>query len=95
MIDKAWKKVSLTTLYNCYRECGFHMQRENARLSPKWRESANFIPPDSGRALLPNCGELTFQDFVHVDDEIGVYDSLSEAELLGATCQDEDEEDNE
>lgn len=51
-----------------------------------------FTSTDPGWGLLPNCGELTFEDFVQVDHDISVHGVLTDAELLDL---DNNEEENE
>lgn len=90
IIDKAWKNVNPTTLYNCFRKCGFVKRRENVEQPSEPPKDTNSIPPDSVWALLPNSGELTFQEYVQVDDDIDVHGALTDVELLA--CENEDEE---
>lgn len=91
MIDKAWRNVNPTTIYNCFRKCGFK-QTENVEQSS---EPPKITNSDSGWGLLPNYGELTFEDYAHVDDDISVHGALTDAELLNLAPLDEDEEENE
>ncbi|UYV73153.1 hypothetical protein LAZ67_10001978 [Cordylochernes scorpioides] len=90
MIDKAWKNINPTTIYNCFRKCGFkHTESvEQSSEPPKMTNS------DSGWGGLPNYGELTFEDYSHVDDDVSVHGA--DAEILNLDhLDDEDEEEDE
>ncbi|CAH2096716.1 unnamed protein product [Euphydryas editha] len=91
MIDKAWKNVNPTFIYNCFIKCGFK-QVGNVEQSS---EPPKIINSDSRWGLLPNCGEITFDDYAHVDDDISVHGVLTDAELMNMVSLDEDEEENE
>ena len=91
MIDKAWKNVNPITINNCYRKCGFKQtENEEQSLEPPKPTNSN-----SGWELLPNSGELAFEDYAVVDDGLSVHGSLTDAELLNLAPLDEDEEENE
>lgn len=88
MIDKAWKNVNPTTIYNCFGKCGFKKTGnvEQSSEPPKITNSG------SEWGLLPDCRELTFEDYTHVDDDISVYGILTDTELMSMVSLDEDDE---
>lgn len=83
-------KMSAIPLYKCFKKCGFVLQTEKAEQPSELGELTNSIQPDSGWGLLPDCGGLTFEDFIDVDN-ISVHGAHNDAELLAS----QDEEDKE
>ena len=63
------------TVNNCFRKCGFTQTENEAQAS----EPPKVTSTDPGWLLLPNCGELTFEDFVQVNDAISVHGVLTDA----------------
>lgn len=92
MIDKAWKNVNHTTIYNCFRKCGFKQTGNVEQSSEPRRNSEPSTNSGSEWELLPDCSELTFEDFTHVDDDISVYGILTDTELMSMVSLDEDDE---
>lgn len=91
MIHKPWKNVSHITLHNCFRKSGFKQTENDGPISQPPNHTNSIL----GWELLPDCGPLTFQEYVQVDDDIGVHGVLTDAELLDLPSQDDDGEENE
>lgn len=78
MIDKAWKNVNSTTIYNYFRKCEFIQTKNVAQSLKLWKITNS----DSGWKLLPNYRKLTFEDYAHVNDDLSIYNVLNYTELL-------------
>lgn len=89
VIDKAWRNVSSATIYNCFRRCGFGVIGKESQ--PTGSEVLVKVPP-SGWENLPDNSKSTFEDFVHVDDDIAVYGALTDDQLMGFPDDENDDD---
>lgn len=87
-VDKAWKKVAPSTILKCFKKSGFTIEiqeTENDQLNIK------LIQWNS----LPTQENVSFTDYVNVDEDVAVWEVLSDAEILENTLSiDEDNEDD-
>ncbi|XP_025419459.1 tigger transposable element-derived protein 6-like [Sipha flava] len=87
-IDKAWKKVVPSTILKCFKKSGFTkkiQETENDQLnieSIQWNS-------------LPTQENVSFTDYVNIDEDVAVWGVFSDAEILENTLSiDEDNEDD-
>ncbi|UYV82098.1 hypothetical protein LAZ67_21000825 [Cordylochernes scorpioides] len=67
---------------------------------PKAKRRTVIVPPkmtnsDSGWERLPNSGELAFEDYSHVDDNISVHGALTDDDIFNLAHLDEEEDEEE
>lgn len=96
MISRAWEMVKPETISNCFRKCGFVAQPLAATPAPDAGDVTDsaFEPdltlseePDIQRAL----GDLSFGDFVEVDNNVEVCGPLTDDDILRkVSCSAED-----
>ena len=64
MLEKSWSEVSVTTIENCFRKCGFSLgsivDETNKSLAIDWHEITNNL----------DIHDLQFEDFVTADDNV-------------------------
>ncbi|KAL3273865.1 hypothetical protein HHI36_015291 [Cryptolaemus montrouzieri] len=77
MTDKAWRSVSVTTISNCFKSCGFSMSQEEASEEP--------LEPDMSLEAdwnkLQNT-EVQFEDYVTCDEGLATTGTLTDAEII-------------
>ncbi|GFU40220.1 tigger transposable element-derived protein 6 [Trichonephila clavipes] len=90
MIEKAWRAVTLLTIYNCFKKSGF----PSPNLVDMDNTLTEFKAKPSLWKALPEQ-DLTFDDYMLVDTDIVVWETLSDAEIVALddknTESDEDE----
>lgn len=87
-VDKAWKTVTPSTVFNCFKKSGFNSNLPETQTS---EESIALI-----RESIPlhqALQNVTFEEYVSVDENIAVCGALSDSEIIG-TKEDEDDEDD-
>lgn len=87
MTDKAWRSVSVTTISNCFKSCGFSMSQEEASEEP--------LEPDMSLEAdwnkLQNT-EVQFEDYVTCDEGLATTGTLTDAEIIDIVKQDINED---
>lgn len=78
--DKAWQNVSQTTIQNCFRACGFVKEGLHTCANYEHNFSIDVDTLDWDR--LPQSEEITFDDFVHFDDDLAVTGILTDEDIL-------------
>ncbi|KAL3274498.1 hypothetical protein HHI36_015880 [Cryptolaemus montrouzieri] len=85
--DKAWRSVSVTTISNCFKSCGFSMSQEEASEEP--------LEPDMSLEAdwnkLQNT-EVQFEDYVTCDEGLATTGTLTDAEIIDIVNQDINED---
>ncbi|KAL3270300.1 hypothetical protein HHI36_009351, partial [Cryptolaemus montrouzieri] len=66
MTDKAWKSVSVTTISNCFKSCGFSMSQEEALEEPL-EPDMNYVTCDEGLATTGTLTDAEIIDIVNQD----------------------------
>ncbi|KAL3275709.1 hypothetical protein HHI36_020458 [Cryptolaemus montrouzieri] len=79
MTDKAWRSVSVTTISNCFKSCGFSMSQEEASEEPL--EPDMSLEADWNKLQNP---EVQFEDYVTCDATTG---TLTDAEIIDIVNQ--------
>lgn len=77
-VNKSWKKVALSTILNCFKKSGFTIniqETENNQL--------NFKPIQWNS--LPTQENVSFTDYVNVNEDFAVWGELYDAEILENT----------
>jgi len=95
MADKAWRNVAPSTISNCFRSSGFVNATQDTPINdpivfapdptPLWEKIS------SGSEELP----ISFDEFVHFDDEVATMGSLSDTEIVNNVISEEPEEEEE
>ncbi|KAG8301296.1 hypothetical protein J6590_056766 [Homalodisca vitripennis] len=85
IVEKAWKSVSQTTIFNCFRKSGFCVNTPD--------EELQVMQPTPWESH-PLIGDVPFEDFVHVDDEVAVWGTLTDADILAAKDEEQPDVDN-
>ncbi|XP_046684859.1 tigger transposable element-derived protein 6-like [Homalodisca vitripennis] len=85
IIEKAWKSVSQTTIFNCFRKSGFCVNTPD--------EELQVVQPTPWESH-PVIGDVPFEDFVQVDDEVVVWGTLTDADILAAKDEEQPDVDN-
>ncbi|KAL3272208.1 hypothetical protein HHI36_022691, partial [Cryptolaemus montrouzieri] len=87
MTDKAWRRVSVTTISNYFKSCGFSMSQEEASEEP--------LEPDMSLEAdwnkLQNT-EVQFEDYVACDEGLATTGTLTDAEIIDIVNQDINED---
>ncbi|KAL3287507.1 hypothetical protein HHI36_001977 [Cryptolaemus montrouzieri] len=87
MTDKAWRSVSVTTISNCFKSCGFSMSQEEASEEP--------LEPDMSLEAdwnkLQNT-EVQFEDYVTCDEGLATTGTQTDAEIIDIVNQDINED---
>lgn len=85
--DKAWKNISQSTIQNCFRACGFD---KGPYLSVS--EEPCIQPNVAEWNRLPQDGEnpISFDDYVHFDDDVAVAGIQTDEEILGLAQEDDE-----
>lgn len=91
LIDKAWRAVTPLTILNCFKKSGFFKEDQ---------ENLPILMDDEEPAIEPliDISDVSFLDFVQVDEDVAVSGTLTDGEILSATdtnekSNDEDEDD--
>lgn len=87
--DRAWNNVSCSTIRNCFATCGFY---ENIQVQSNICDAIIPTTDEWNRA----CGDsenVSFDDFIHLDDDVAVIGMLTEDEIINNNIQ-SDESDN-
>lgn len=81
LIDKAWRAVTPLTILNCFKKSGFLTE-------------VPILVDDEDPAIEPldDIGDVSFADFVQVDEDVAVSGSLTDNEILSATDPNENDE---
>lgn len=88
---KAWNNVTAQTIRNCFRKCGFVKTIDNEE-----EESSTTLEVDSQYHRLSTVlvDQLTFEDYVTIDDDLAVCGSLTDDEILATFIDEEGDLDN-
>lgn len=92
MVDKAWRNITSSTIFNCFRTCGF--VKDN--LDNPIDEASSFVPDPSLLWAKIDATELpaTFDEYVHFDNDLSTMSSFTDAEIINAVIGEmEDDED--
>lgn len=77
---KAWTNISPQTIRNCFRACGFD-NVESEDLTGTEIDDTAFHK--GWHFLLSHQGiSIEFEEFLHIDDDVAVYGTLSDAEII-------------
>jgi len=91
LADKSWRNVSQQTIINCFKICGFSLQKENfeEQSGPVINHS---VKTEWSQVLSHyNIQSITFEDFVECDDDVLVTELLTDTEIIETITQtDED-----
>ncbi|KAL3267392.1 hypothetical protein HHI36_011521, partial [Cryptolaemus montrouzieri] len=66
MTEKAWRSVSVTTISNCFKSCGFSMSQEEASEEPL-EPDMNYVTCDEGLATTGTLTDAEIIDIVNQD----------------------------
>jgi len=87
-VDKAWKKVAPSTILKCFKKSGFTIEIQETENDQLNIESIQWNS-------LPTQENVSFTDYVNVDEDVAVWGVLSDADILENTLSiDEDNEDD-
>ncbi|CAG9563419.1 unnamed protein product [Danaus chrysippus] len=90
MTDKAWRSVSMTTIANCFKSCGFSRPQEEASEDPQEAQEPDMnVEPDWNR--LQNI-EVQFEDYVTCDEGLATTGTLTDAEIIDVVNQHTDDD---
>ncbi len=78
--NKAWNNVTQQTIPNCFRHCGFVKEK----MMSVEQDKEELIPNDVVETynIIPGKGELSFEEFIHFDDNTVVAGALTDEEIL-------------
>ncbi|KAG8240549.1 hypothetical protein J6590_106240 [Homalodisca vitripennis] len=82
IVEKAWKSVIQTTIFNCFRKSGFCVNTPD--------EELQVVQPTPWESH-PVIGDVPFEDFVQVDDGVAVWGTL---DILAAKDEEQPDVDN-
>lgn len=84
LIDKCWKSVTKQTVVNCFKLCGFAIDRDQDVPSDNDNELEPRLPNAAAEWTVINnkLPNLDFDDFANVDKGVSVYGSLSDQDIL-------------
>ncbi|KAL3265599.1 hypothetical protein HHI36_009804 [Cryptolaemus montrouzieri] len=90
MTDKAWRSVSVTTISNCFKSCGFSMLQEEASEEPL--EPDMNLEADWNKLQNTTGHEVHFEDYVTCDEGLATTGTLTDAEIIDIVNQDINED---
>lgn len=92
LIHKAWNNVTNTTIANCFKSCGFGLQQEGLLQQPEEIEMGSL----ETWHLLPEVdNNCSFNEYVHFDDHVAVFGSMTDEEILASSKIRENDDENE
>lgn len=88
--DKAWRNITQSTIRNCFRACGFITP--NNQYEDDVNDFSVHVNPIQWNRLLQNEeNDVTFDDFVHCDDDVVVAEILTDNDIVCTATDEADE----
>jgi len=85
MADRAWRNVTSTTIRNCFHKCGF----QTSDTSTTNEDSVDVAIDTSLWRKMDLDKTVSFDDYIHVDDDVSTAGSLTDAEIMANAVKDD------